>query len=213
MMEMHTLIAVVAFATVTSVTPGPNNMMLLASGVNYGFRATVPHMLGISAGFLLLLLAAGLGLGALLQRWPELHLGLKMLGAGYMVWLAWKLWRADAAPSSALAAEGTAAAATSTTSTTGPLGFWGAAAFQWVNPKAWMMALGAIAAFVGPQEGWSALWALALLCAAVNLPCVSIWAYAGAKLSRWLAIPERRKAFNTVMAAALLLTIWPMLQG
>ena len=205
-MEMHTLIAAVAFATVTSVTPGPNNMMLLASGVNYGFRATVPHMLGISAGFLLLLMAAGLGLGALLQRWPELHLGLKVLGASYMVWLAWKLWRADVeVPDLADDALGKAAS--------GPLGFWGAAAFQWVNPKAWMMALGAIAAFVGPQGAWNAVWMLALLCAAVNLPCVSVWAYAGAKLSRWLAQPERRKAFNTVMALALLLTIWPMLQG
>ena len=203
MMTLPTLFAVIAFATVTSITPGPNNMMLLASGVNHGFRKTLPHIAGISIGLMVLLLAAGLGLGALLQQWPQLYLGLKVLGVSYMVWLAWKLWHAEAPPKPGLGQNKPV--------TTGLMGFWGAAAFQWVNPKAWMIAIGAVAGFTAPGGGFAAVLALALVCALVNAPCVGLWAFAGAKLSRWLAEPARRRAFNAVMALLLLASIWPML--
>ena len=198
MMTLPTLFAVMAFATVTSITPGPNNMMLLASGVNHGFKKTLPHIAGISIGLMVLLLAAGLGLGALLLQWPQLYLGLKVVGVSYMVWLAWKLWHAEAPSERAPA-------------TAGLMGFWGAAAFQWVNPKAWMIAIGAVAGFTAPDGGLSAMLGLALVCALVNAPCVGLWALAGAKLSRWLAEPTRRRAFNAVMALSLLASIWPML--
>lgn len=198
-MTPDTLLAVIAFAAVTSVTPGPNNMMLLASGVNHGFRPTLPHMLGISVGFFVLMLAAGLGLGALLLQWPQLHLALKVLGIGYMVWLAWKLLRAGAPTASA--------------SVGAPMGFWAAAAFQWVNPKAWMMAIGAVAGFTAPEGGLAAMLLLAGVCAVVNLPCVSLWAFAGDKMSRHLAMPARRRAFNALMALLLLASIWPILKA
>lgn len=202
MMTMSTLFAVITFATVTSVTPGPNNMMLLASGVNHGFRKTLPHIAGISIGLMVLLLAAGLGLGALLQQWPQLYLALKAVGVGYMVWLAWKLWHADAPPEQG-AAPGARPASL--------MGFWAAAAFQWVNPKAWMIAIGAVAGFTAPGGGFGAMLVLALICALVNAPCVSLWALAGAKLSRFLADPKRRRGFNALMALALLASVWPML--
>ncbi|MCV2368048.1 LysE family translocator [Roseateles oligotrophus] len=203
MMTLPTLFAVIAFATVTSITPGPNNMMLLASGVNHGFKKTLPHIAGISIGLLVLLLAAGLGLGALLQQWPQLYLGLKVVGVSYMVWLAWKLWHAEAptGPAGNPASSGPASL----------MGFWGAAAFQWVNPKAWMIAIGAVAGFTAPDGGLAAMLGLALICALVNAPCVGLWAFAGAKLSRFLAEPARRRAFNAVMALSLLASIWPML--
>ncbi len=200
---LPTLLGVMSFAMVTSITPGPNNMMLLASGVNYGFKKTLPHIAGISIGLMVLLLAAGLGLGALLQQWPQLYLGLKVVGVSYMVWLAWKLWHAEA-PSEPGRDQTSPAAA-------GLMGFWGAAAFQWVNPKAWMIAIGAVAGFMAPDGGLSAMLSLALVCALVNAPCVGLWALAGAKLSRFLAEPSRRRAFNALMALLLLASIWPML--
>lgn len=202
MMDLPTLLAVAAFATVTSITPGPNNMMLLASGVNHGFRASTPHMLGISIGFMVLLAATGLGLGALLLQWPRVGLAMKALGIAYLLWLAWRLWRAEAPRAGA--GEDNAAAPR--------MGFWAAAGFQWVNPKAWMMAIGAVAGFTAPGDGASTALLLALVCAVVNLPCIAVWAWAGARLSRWLAEPARHRAFNGLMAVLLLGSIWPMLK-
>ncbi|WP_310388859.1 LysE family translocator [Roseateles sp.] len=203
METLPTLFAVIAFATVTSITPGPNNMMLLASGVNHGFKKTLPHIAGISIGLMVLLLSAGLGLGALLQQWPQLYLALKGAGVAYMVWLAWKLWHAEVPSGPGSDQRASPAAA--------PLmGFWGAAAFQWVNPKAWMIAIGAVAGFTPPDGGYAAVLGLALVCALVNAPCVGLWALVGAKLSRWLAEPARRRVFNALMALLLLASIWPM---
>lgn len=199
-MDLPTLLAVAAFATVTSITPGPNNMMLLASGVNHGFRASAPHMLGISIGFMVLLGATGLGLGALLQQWPALGLLMKTLGVAYLLWLAWRLWQAEAPRAGAAPA--------------GPrMGFWAAAGFQWVNPKAWMMAVSAVAGFLDPGEGALAACLLALVCGLVNLPCIAVWTYAGARLSRLLAEPARRRVFNATMAVLLIASIWPMLKA
>ncbi|MDC8784952.1 LysE family translocator [Roseateles koreensis] len=213
-MDVQTVLAVSSFATVTSITPGPNNMMLLASGVNHGLRATVPHILGISVGFFVLLVAAGLGAGALLAQWPQLHQGLKALGVGYMVWLAWKLWHAESSAVPAIPVSATVpVTGTLPQVASRPMSFWGAAAFQWVNPKAWMMALGAVAGFIGPHGGVWAVLVLGALCAAVNLPCVSLWAFGGAKLSGWLAQDSRRRRFNAVMALLLLASIWPMLNA
>jgi threonine/homoserine/homoserine lactone efflux protein len=201
-MTPETLLAVLAFATVTSITPGPNNLMLLASGVRHGFRASVPHIFGISIGFMILLAAAGLGLGRLLVEVPQMHGLLRMVGVGYLVWMAWQLWRAEA-PTATGANAGSAGR---------PMGFWAAAAFQWVNPKAWMMAISAVTGFISPQEGVTAVLGLALLCATINLPCVTVWALGGARLSQRLNQPTARRAFNAVMALLLLASALPMLQ-
>jgi threonine/homoserine/homoserine lactone efflux protein len=132
MLPLDTALALVSFAFVAAMTPGPNNIMLTASGVTFGFTRTIPHMLGICAGFVALVLAVGLGVGAAFTALPEAKTVLKIIGAAYMLWLAWKV--ATAGPSDA---DGGRAA---------PMTFWQAVAFQWVNPKAWVMAVSAMAA-------------------------------------------------------------------
>jgi threonine/homoserine/homoserine lactone efflux protein len=188
-------LALLGFAFVTSVTPGPNNMMLLASGVNFGFARTIPHMLGIGAGCVAMVFLVGLGLAGAFRAWPPALTLMKVASVGYMLWLAWKIAHA-AAPG-----EGRTRAR--------PMTFWQAAAFQWVNPKAWAMALGAVAAYLpDPSPKGAALVAAAF--ALVNLPSVSVWAAAGQALRRWLEDPRRRSAFNWTMAALLVASLWPV---
>jgi len=194
-MTLDLLLALLGFAFVTSVTPGPNNMMLLASGVNFGFRRTVPHMLGISLGHSVMVFLVGMGLAGVFQAWPPALVGLKVLSVAYMLWLAWKIAHA-AAPG-----EGRSAAR--------PMRFHEAAAFQWVNPKAWAMALGAVAAYV-PEPSVQGYAVVALVFAAVNLPSVSVWAGAGQLVRRWLEGPGRLAAFNWTMAGLLVLSLWPV---
>ncbi|MFA7415094.1 MAG: LysE family translocator [Rhizobium sp.] len=197
-MDTATLTALVTFAFATSITPGPNNMMLFASGVNFGFRRTIPHMLGIGAGFLSLLIGVGLGLGALLTTVPILYTGLKIAGGIYLVYIAWKIG------SSRTLGEG---------KTSGrPMTFLSAAAFQWVNPKAWVMAVTAMAAYTDPVHY---LWSVAivgLVFGVVNLPAVSTWAGFGSALRDWLSVPVRLKWFNITMAVLLVASLWPMLK-
>lgn len=198
-MPLETLLALIGFAFATSITPGPNNMMLFASGVNFGFRRTVPHMVGIGAGFLSLLLGVGLGLGAVLAAFPPLFIGLKIAGGLYLVWIAWKL------ASSRSLAEGHGAAAK-------PMSFLAAASFQWVNPKAWVMAVAAMATYTDPARYLLSVLIVGLVFAAVNVPAVSIWAGFGSVLRDWLAVPARLMWFNISMAVLLVLSLWPMLK-
>ena len=195
-MSYDLLIALLGFAFVTSVTPGPNNMMLLASGVNFGFRRTVPHMLGISVGHSVMVFLVGLGLAGVFKAWPPALVILKLVSVAYMLWLAWKIAHAGAP------GEGRAKAR--------PMTFLQAAAFQWVNPKAWAMALGAVAAYVPDPSIW-AYATVAMVFSAVNLPSVAVWAGAGQAVRRWLAGPGRLRAFNWTMAALLVLSLWPVL--
>jgi threonine/homoserine/homoserine lactone efflux protein len=194
-MTQDLLIALLGFAFVTSVTPGPNNMMLLASGVNFGFRRTVPHMLGISIGHSLMVFLVGLGLAGIFKAWPPALVLLKVASVAYMLWLAWKI--------------ASAAAPGAGTTRAKPFSFLQAAAFQWVNPKAWAMALGAVSAYVTQPSVW-AYAAVALVFASVNLPSVSVWAGAGQAVRRWLETPARLRAFNWTMAALLVLSLWPV---
>jgi threonine/homoserine/homoserine lactone efflux protein len=194
-MTQDLLIALLGFAFVTSVTPGPNNMMLLASGVNFGFRRTLPHMLGISIGHALMVFLVGLGLAGVFKAWPLALTVLKVTSVAYMLWLAWKIAHAGAP------GEGRVKPA--------PMTFLQAAAFQWVNPKAWAMALGAVSAYVVEPSVW-AYAAVAGAFALVNLPSVSIWAGAGQAVRRWLDGPGRLRAFNWTMAALLVMSLWPV---
>lgn len=194
------LLSFVLFAFVASITPGPNNLMLLHSGVHFGFRASVPHMLGISFGFALMVAMIGFGLGAAFTRWPLLDTLLRWLGAGYFVWLAWRLASAPAQPPK-LAELGTAR----------PMSSLGAAAFQWVNPKAWIMAIGAVTTFVPAQDHFFNVLLISALFCLVNLPSVGCWAWAGERLRVWLETPSRMRAFNLAMAALLLASLWPVL--
>ncbi|MDH4412234.1 MAG: LysE family translocator [Rhizobium sp.] len=197
-MSADTLIALVLFAFATSITPGPNNMMLFASGVNFGFRRTIPHMLGIGAGFLSLLIGVGMGLGAVLHAYPPAFIALKVAGGLYLLWIAWKIG------SSRSMGEGEAKAR--------PMTFLGAAAFQWVNPKAWVMAVTAMAVYPNPEHYALTVAIVALVFAAVNVPSVSTWAGFGSALREWLSVPVRLKWFNITMAMLLVLSLWPMLK-
>ncbi|MGC4006435.1 MAG: LysE family translocator [Pirellulales bacterium] len=191
-------LALMAYGCVASVTPGPNNMMLLASGVNFGFLRTIPHLLGIAFGFLSLLLGVGFGLGALLKAYPELQWGLKIAGAGYTLFLAWKTFRARSLDTGRERAR--------------PMRFFEAAAFQWVNPKAWVLAVTAMALYALPESPIeSVLWITATF-TLVNLPSVACWAGCGAALRGFLSDPTRLKWFNITMGVLLAATLWPLLK-
>ena len=198
-MSADAFFALVVYAFVTSITPGPNNFMLLASGVNFGFVRTIPHMLGIGGGFLSLLIGVGFGLGAVLTAFPSLHLALKFAGGAYLLYLAWRI---------ALSRQmGTAGEGIETR----PMTFFEAAAFQWVNPKAWVMAVTAMAVYTNPEAPFISVALVAVAFAAVNLPSVSTWAGFGTALRGFLSDPKRLKWFNIGMGLLLAATLWPML--
>ncbi|RWF55800.1 MAG: LysE family translocator [Mesorhizobium sp.] len=198
-MTLDAFLALLVYAFVTSITPGPNNFMLLASGVNFGFAKTIPHMLGISIGFLVLLLAVGFGLGAVLTAFPALHTGLKIAGGVYLLYLAWKI-----AMSRSLSGKGEANAR--------PMRFIDAAAFQWVNPKAWVMAITAMVVYAIPEHPFLSVALISIAFTVVNLPSVSVWAGFGMALRRFLSNPVRLKWFNIAMGVLLAATLWPMLR-
>lgn len=196
-MSLELLLAFALFALVTSITPGPNNMMLLASGVNFGIRRSLPHMLGISIGFMVMVAAVGLGLHQVFEQVPLLYSLLRYGGAAYLVYLAWKI-AGSGAPDDA---NGEAR----------PFTFLQAAAFQWVNPKAWVMAIGAITTYT-PQENFvtNALL-IAALFALINCPSVGLWTVAGSLLRHWLSSPRVLRAFNIGMAVLLVASLYPIL--
>mgnify|MGYP000390821279 CR=1 FL=1 len=181
------------YVATMSVTPGPNNLMLAASGVNFGFRRTVPHMLGISIGHGIQV-AIVAGLLAWVMAWlDDMRLGLVLAGCAYLLWLAWRQSQAGQ-PGGGKSAQ--------------PLGFVGAALFQWVNPKAWMMVLNAAILFL-PHGNWTAVLWMAVMSIFVNLPCIAVWAFAGDKLRLTLRDPLALRVFNYTMAALLAATaLW-----
>ena len=195
-MTFDLLPPLVGFALVSSITPGPNNVMVMASGANFGMRRTVPHILGIGCGFVVMLLLVGLGLARLFEMFPVIRLVLTVVSALYLLWLAWKI--ANAAPVGSNSGRGH------------PFTFLQAALFQWVNPKAWMMALSAITLYAS-GDSTGALMLVAAVFGIVNLPCVSAWAGLGTQAARWLSNPARLRAFNYTMAACLLATLAPVL--
>ena len=195
-MTIELLAALTAYAFVTTATPGPNNIMLLASGVNFGFRRTIPHMLGIGIGFSVMVVLVGLGLAGIFAAWPPAHAILQTVSVGYMLWLAWRI--AQAAPPEGQGQVGR------------PLSFLQAAAFQWVNPKAWVMALGAVTLYAPGQEMLAILYVAGVF-ALVNLPSVSLWTALGAGLQRFLSRPVYLRRFNIIMALLLVASLFPVL--
>jgi len=196
-MNADLLLALLGFTFATLATPGPNNMMLLASGVNFGLRRTVPHILGVCAGHAFLVFMVSMGLSGLFHAVPQAIIILKVLSVAYMLWLAWKIAHA-AAPRPGQAGGK-------------PFSFLQAAAFQWVNPKAWAMAMGAVSAYAG-EGGLVAVLTISAVFAAVNLPSVSAWVILGEALRHWLQVPARLRAFNGTMAALLVASLVPVLR-
>jgi threonine/homoserine/homoserine lactone efflux protein len=183
---MEAYVPLTLFAFVSSITPGPNNIMLTSSGIRFGFLRSIPHMLGISFGFGTLLTLCATGIGSLILAVPAIHLLLKILGSGYLLYLAWQLRSMafrEADDSGAM-----------------PMSFFGAAAFQFANPKAWVMAITGASAFLPLiQPVWLAIATFSIVFVAVNLPCISVWAGTGAALRRYLAQPRWQKLFCRVM--------------
>ena len=197
MLEPQALAALALFAFVASITPGPNNVMLLSSGVNFGLRRTLPHMFGVNAGFVLMIVLIGIGFGQLFERFPWLHVVLKVAGVLYMLWLAWKIANSTAIGEAIRPRQ--------------PMTFLQAAAFQWVNPKAWAMAVSAIAAYTLSDQPTVSALVIALVFGAINLPSIAAWALFGMGLRRYLSDPITIVNFNRAMAALLVASVWPVM--
>jgi len=195
-MSFAILTALLGFAFVTTVTPGPNNLMLMASGANFGFRRTLPHMLGIVGGLSVMALLVGAGLMALFDALPALNLVLKVASVCYLLWLALKI--ATAAPMAERDADSR------------PMTFLQAAAFQWVNPKAWAMCLSAITLYA-PARPLLSVAIVAGAFAIVCFPAISVWAWLGTVVRQWLSNATRLKVFNITMAALLVASLYPVL--
>ena len=195
-MSVEILSGLTLFAFVSSITPGPNNLMLMNSGVNYGFRRTIPHLLGVGIGFTLMIALVGLGIMQLFDAWPPSYQILKVLSIAYLLYLAWKI--------------ATTTKAGQEQQSTKPMTFMQAVLFQWVNPKAWTMALTAISLYA-PSQSLAAVLFVSLVFGLVNFPCISSWILMGTKLQSFLHQPVRLRVFNISMAGLLVLSLAPTL--
>jgi threonine/homoserine/homoserine lactone efflux protein len=184
---------------VASITPGPNNLLLAASGANFGIRRTVPQMAGIDAGCAIVQLVAGLGLGGLLQAFPAFRLGIQIMGAAVTLWLSWKIATAGGFGHGETRGK--------------PIGFWGAVLFQAVNPKLWVITISAMSLFVRPGHIAADVIFMTFLLGLVNIPCMLVWAGFGAGLGDFLRVPSRLRVFNRVMGALLALSTLALLRG
>ncbi len=195
------LLAFIGFATAISITPGPNNTMLLASGANFGFVRTLPHLAGIAAGTMLMVLLVGLGLGRLLEASPPLYALLRYAGALYLLVLAWRLARARAIKPGPKGGDGRHR----------PMRFADALLFQGVNPKAWVMVVGAVTTYA-PRDGFVRnVLTIAAVLPLVSIPCIALWAGCGVAMRRVLDRPSRVRAFNMTMAILLVMSLYPVL--
>ncbi|WP_299929632.1 LysE family translocator [uncultured Pelagimonas sp.] len=197
-MTYEILFALAAFAFATVFTPGPNNLMLMSSGANFGLRRSMPHLTGVAYGFPVMILLVGLGAMQMFDIWPPSYTILRVFSVAYILWLAWKIANATPpqdAPSDAR-----------------PLTFLQAAGFQWVNPKAWSMALGAITLYAASRDFTAILW-VAGAYAVIGTGSALTWTVLGTGVRRLLARPERLRVFNWVMAALLVASMTPVLLG
>ena len=186
------------FGVIAAVTPGPNNVMLTTTGLNFGVRRGVPHLLGICIGFPVMLALIGLGFGTLFQLYPILHEAIRIVGIVYLLYLAWKI-----ATTRTVAGE---------SSQSKPINFWQAAAFQWVNPKAWIMGSSALAAYTTLDDNF--FIQVVIICLTfllITIPCAGVWLVFGAGLQRFLKDPGHLRIFNIIMALLLIASILPVL--
>ncbi len=200
MISTEILAALAVFAFVSSITPGPNNLMLMTSGINFGFRLTIPHMLGVSIGFTVMILLVGLGVMQFIDAVPGSRTVITLASGLYLLYMAWKIATTDTSP----------AENSGVNSASKPFTFLQAALFQWVNPKAWTMALTGISAYAPKDQGWVGVMIVAIVFGAINLPSTGTWAVMGSKLRRFLQNPVRLRIFNIVAAALLVASLYPM---
>lgn len=195
-MTYELLPALIGFALASVMTPGPNNLMLMTSGANFGFRRTLPHMAGITIGFPAMVLLVGIGVMQVFDLWPTSYLILRTLSVAYLLYLAWKI--ANAAPPDQVESHAR------------PMSFTAAAAFQWVNPKAWTMALSAVTIYAGNHSLAGVLVVTGVFVGA-SVISTSSWAAIGLQIRKFLSTPKRLRIFNLTMAALLVATLIPVL--
>ncbi len=194
-MSTELLLAFVLFALATLFTPGPNNIMLMATGLNFGFARTVPPGFGVPLGFGFMVMAVGFGLGAVFAAYPVLYQVLKYAGAAYLLYLAWRIAKADGAHGESRAR---------------PLTFLQAAAFQWVNPKAWVMAVGAITAYAGIAAYPANVLVIGTIFAVLGTVSSFTWVLFGTSLKRLVNNPRSMRIFNVAMALLLAASLIPV---
>lgn len=195
---MDTLLPLLAFVVVATVTPGPNNFMVMSSGANYGLARTMPHIMGIALGFPVMIFAVGFGMEAVFEAVPQLDTVLRWIAFAYLLYLAWRVANAGRPKLESRAGR--------------PLGLIGAAAFQWVNPKAWALVLGAMALFITPTgDHFLEVGLVALLFGLVCVPNGIVWALFGTAIARFLENDRHRRIFNVAMAVLLVASVVPTL--
>lgn len=189
-------LAVMLFAVATCVTPGPNNVMLMSSGVNFGFGRTLRHVIGINIGFPFMLIAVGLGAGALFRDHPQLYTVLQLAGALYMLYLAYQIATTPEVDFNATSSK--------------PMGIVNAALFQWINPKAWVVSVGAVLAYTSPSGAFSTqVLLIALIFFVCGAPCSLLWVVFGRYLRKFLARPNAVRVFNVAMSLLLVGSLVP----
>ncbi len=193
-MSTTTLYALFAFALVSSITPGPNNILLMTSGANHGFKKTIPHMLGVYVGFILMVAIIGFGASDLFKIYPNLQKVLQMMCGSYLLVLAFKIGFSTFNSQDQEAKK--------------PMSFVEAAVFQWINPKAWTMAISAVTIYSG--EHTLSLLAILMAFSLMNLPSITVWVFAGLKLKGFLENERRLRIFNIVMALLLISSLYPI---
>ena len=197
-MTLNVFIALTGFCLAASITPGPNNLMVFASGANFGVARTVPHILGIAFGVCALFTTVGMGVGQLLQRAPALFIALKVIGALYMLYLAWRIANAGKIEQAETAGR--------------PMNFIEAALFQWLNPKAWVISIVALSTYTTPGNYYANLVIVNTIFALIVFPVSFSWAGFGSVIARLLSNSVTRRRFNIAMALALVASLWPMLR-
>ncbi|MGD8174893.1 LysE family translocator [Marinimicrobium sp. ARAG 43.8] len=197
-MSTEQLLSLAGFVVVMVGTPGPNNLMLMASGVNFGLRRSVPHLVGIAFGCQALLLAAAFGLGQVLALYPSAVIILRVLSAAFLGYMAWLLLSTRTAPES-------------DTNASHPMRFWQATLFQWVNPKAWLICLALVATHTDPHHlAVTTAWA-SLVFLLIGVPIMVAWTAGGMVMKTWLQTGERLLWFNRLMALLLVASLYPII--
>ena len=190
--------ALVLFILATSITPGPNNVMILASGANHGFKKSIPHLLGIDLGFPIMMIAVGLGAGQLFQQSPAIFSWLKIIGVIYLSYLAFKIATAPVQNFESIKAQ--------------PMTFFQALLFQWVNPKAWIMCIGAVVTFTVADASYLyQVFIIALLFFVLGSPCTISWLWFGSILRRLLLQEKYLRVFNLSMGLLLMTSLIPVI--
>ena len=206
----QSILALIAFTFSAGMTPGPNNIMLMSSGVNFGFRRTIPHMTGVALGFPIMVAIIGVGFGATILALPWFHDVVSLIGIPYLLWLSWHIASADTSKGLGEAPAAGASVGRPDRSAPRPMSFIGATAFQWVNAKAWVMAIGMLAVYA--PRGYGVAGGIAIV-VAINVLIAILssitWTAFGSALATWLKDPRRLRIFNLIMAALLAATLIP----